>query len=154
MYELQLTNSDLLCQVSKEDYIFCNFYTWHLKAKKYVYCNSNQLDKQPLHIVIAKRMKLIFVEIDHIDRNKLNCQRNNLRSATKSENMMNRESTYVSGYRGVTWNKRLNKWQVIVVKDKKKHYFGLHDNIKIAALVYNKYAEKLFGNFAILNKVI
>jgi len=153
VFELTLTNSELKAQVSEEDLIYCLFYTWHLKDGKYVYCNSVQLDKQPLHIIIASRMRLVFTAIDHADRNKLNCRRDNLRVATGSQNMCNRVTVPACTYRGVTWEPKQQKWQVIVVKNRKKHRYGLYNDPKEAALVYKKSAALLHCQFAVLNEV-
>lgn len=66
---------------------------------------------------------------DHEDRNPLNNQRSNLRIAERAsaDNGQNRGpySSNTSGYRGVTWNKRLRKWQAQAVLNCKQHYLGL-----------------------------
>lgn len=52
--------------------------------------------------------------IDHINRNTLDCRKSNLRICTYSQNQMNQEVRLDSktGYRGVTWNKKRNTYQV------------------------------------------
>src|SRR6266851_8668054 len=51
-------------------------------------------------------------ETDHHDRNTLNNRRYNLRKATKSQNRNNQKirSDNKSGYKGVSWDNRKNKW--------------------------------------------
>ena len=51
-------------------------------------------------------------EIDHVDRNKLNNQRDNLVLTTRSSNMHNRSATKKSltGVKGVTWDKHRQQW--------------------------------------------
>ena len=51
--------------------------------------------------------------VDHIDGNKFNCQRHNLRRATKSQNALNSigHKDSKSGYRGVSKYSCAGKWQ-------------------------------------------
>jgi hypothetical protein len=50
---------------------------------------------------------------DHIDHNKLDNRRENLRLVTHAENMQNQSSTRnsSSGYRGVSWDSNTGKWR-------------------------------------------
>jgi hypothetical protein len=92
-------------------------------------------------------------EVDHADRNGLNCSRANLRKCTHSENAANakRMSTNTSGYRGVYWNKEVGCWYAQVVKDKRRSYMGCFRDIEAAARAYDKKAIELFGEFARTN---
>ena len=87
--------------------------------------------------------------VDHIDGNKLNCTRENLRLCSTSENMANRKGSGKSKYRGVT-NKD-NRWYANCKKDKINYYLGTFETEKEAAEAYNKKAKELHKNFAILN---
>jgi uncharacterized membrane protein YiaA len=64
-----------------------------------------------------------------------------------------KQTNNTSGYRGVTYHKKLDKWQATIVLNKKHYYLGIFCNIKEAALAYNKKAKELFGKFAVLNEV-
>lgn len=66
--------------------------------------------------------------VDHVDRDPMNNQRANLRSATKAQNAQNLgvRSDNSSGERGVFWHKRAGKWQAQATLDGKHHYLGLH----------------------------
>lgn len=73
--------------------------------------------------------------IDHIDNEPLNNTRENLRAITQSQNLQNRkgaDSDNRTGVRGVSWNKRCEKYQVYVVVGGKHHFFGYFDNKKEA----------------------
>jgi hypothetical protein len=54
-----------------------------------------------------------LAEIDHIDRDKLNNQIENLRLVTCRQNMQNR-ALGSTGIRGVSWNKRIGRYQARV----------------------------------------
>ena len=88
--------------------------------------------------------------IDHINGNALDNRISNLRLASKSENGANRSKTLSnkSGFKGVSWHKKANKWVAQVTKDYKLYYLGLYENIDDAKIAYREAAEKLFGEFA------
>jgi len=94
--------------------------------------------------------------IDHINHNTLDNRKCNLRICTRSNNAMNmrkpKKSNSLSKYKGLSWNVKLNKWTVRVMKDYKNYYFGLFISEKDAAIEYNKRAIELFGKFAKLNE--
>lgn len=74
--------------------------------------------------------------VDHIDRNPLNNRRSNLRITTQSRNMMNStiSSDNTSGTKGISFDKKLEKWHAYISKDKKRIHLGyfycLEDAIK------------------------
>lgn len=94
------------------------------------------------------------VQIDHIDGNPLNNQRNNLRIATNSQNQQNRRKHLKcsSKYKGVSLDKRRGKWSSYIRIDKLKFLGYFHSEIE-AAKAYNEAAKKYFGEFAKLNNI-
>ena len=80
---------------------------------------------------------------DHIDRDGLNNTRANLRSADKRLNSLNRwvQTNNTSGYKGVSWNKALGKWESSVWEYRKKRVLGYFDDLEDAAAARAK-AEK------------
>ena len=92
-------------------------------------------------------------EIDHIDLNRSNNAWCNLREATKSQNQANRKPkpNSSSRYLGVSWNKQLNKWHVVLSKNKKLMHLGYFDCEITAALFYDAAALDFHGEFANLN---
>lgn len=91
---------------------------------------------------------------DHIDRNGLNCQKHNMRVCAKSQNVFNQRKqvrpTY-SRYKGVTWDKRLSKWQVQIGFNHKRRKLGRFSDEEDAAKAYDAAAVSLFGEFANCN---
>jgi hypothetical protein len=88
--------------------------------------------------------------IDHINHVKSDNRVENLREATLSQNQMNtkKPSTNTSGYKCVTWNKRCQKWQAIIIKNRKTAFYGLYDDINIAANEIILARERVHGSFA------
>ena len=93
------------------------------------------------------------VDVDHRDGNKLNCQRNNMRLATKAQNQQNRRTKYagLSKFKGAHWDRSRGWWIARIRVDGKLKYLGIFDTDKEAGAAYNEAATKYFGDFAALN---
>ena len=92
------------------------------------------------------------MEIDHIDGNGRNNQRHNLRFATRSQNSVNRKRfSGLSRFKGVSWDLRLNLWEVRFKFNKIRHFGGRFKGEIEAAKQYDKIAKKFGGEFACLN---
>ena len=91
--------------------------------------------------------------VDHINLNKLDNRRDNLRYATKSENNSNTKirKNNSSGYTGVYRNG--DSWSARLDKDGQVVYFETFITKEEAALGYNKAALKYHGYFAKLNVI-
>jgi hypothetical protein len=92
---------------------------------------------------------------DHVNHDGLDNRRSNLRPATHAQNLHNqrlRDGTS-SRYKGVTWHKRLGKWQAGLTIDSRYIYLGLYAGEEEAALAYNTAALEAFGDYAWLNPV-
>lgn len=96
------------------------------------------------------------MEVDHINGNKLDNRRSNLRVCTRSENAKNRRlsKSNKSGYHGVhyaTTEKRRKRWAASIRVNGKKKYIGRFFTLAEAVMAYNKSALKYHGKFATLN---
>lgn len=93
--------------------------------------------------------------VDHINRDKLDNRKSNLRIATRSENNANRRSfkNSTSQYKGVHWNKKSSLWEAAIRKEGKQVSLGMYESELAAASAYNDYARKLWGDFAVLNDI-
>lgn len=87
--------------------------------------------------------------IDHIDGNRSNNSKDNLRISNNSTNAYNRKTYNKTGFRGVF--KQNNRYKSIIGYNNKLHHLGYFSTKEEAALAYDKAALYYFGEFAILN---
>jgi len=92
-------------------------------------------------------------QVDHWDTNGLNNQRENLRSATESQNKQNchARSSNTSGYKGVYWHTKSEKWCAQAKLNGQNIYLGIWDTPEKAARAYDRFAYKHYGDFSRLN---
>ena len=95
------------------------------------------------------------LEVDHINLNKSDNRRSNLRICTRTENIINRlvQRNNSSGFKGVVWHKRIEKFQARIGVGKKRLHLGYFDNALDAAKAYNNSAKQYHGQFSILNEI-
>lgn len=89
-------------------------------------------------------------EIDHINHDRLDNSFANLRPASRVENQGNkvRQSNNKSGFKGVSRERRRNKWVAEIRRGNTRLYLGQYDDINHAAEAYRIAASKLYGEFA------
>ncbi|ATO12207.1 AP2 domain-containing protein [Bacillus velezensis] len=152
--EISLSNGGI-CLVSEEDFDGLSKYKWHRRssdgyAARTVY-NDGKFKTVRMHREIMNPPKG-FV-IDHINRDRLDNRRDNLRIATASQNIANsiKPSTNSSGYKGVQYRKDQGRWRACIRVNKKPISLGQYDSAEKAARAYNAAAIKYFGEYARLN---
>jgi len=147
MKHIILSNGSLV-EVDEDWYLFGCF-NWCAYTNKHQYAKRRVRGIDAiLHIEIAKLMGLQG-RIDHIDRNSLNCQRSNLRSATRSQNQMNTSmySNNTSGYKGVSISSSGHAYGAEIYKDSVRTFLGYFPTAIEASIAYEKAARVLFGQF-------
>lgn len=89
-------------------------------------------------------------QIDHINGIKDDNRLSNLRESTHSENAMNRgvQKNNTSGYKGVSYVKKIMKWQAVIKINKKQKFIGHFDTPYLAHLAYKEASEKTHGTFS------
>ena len=93
--------------------------------------------------------------VDHINHNKSDNRKNNLRLATRSQNIQNRGiiPNNTSGVTGVHWHNHTKKWKAEIEVNKRKIYIGVFKE-KEDAIKARKEAEvKYFGEYAFKEQV-
>jgi len=151
MKTIQLTKG-YVALVDDEDYRSVIKYSWYIQNHTCIYAArriNSTLGSEYLHNFLMSPPKGFTV--DHIDRNGLNCQRYNMRLATRSQQNANRERPYNSTtlYRGVYKSK--NRWIAKLGYNGTRYYAGSFESIEDAARAYDKLAKQHHGEFAVLN---
>lgn len=147
----------LVALVDDEDSDLAN-YKWHTVggyAIRYLY--TPKRIRVPMHrIVLERKMgrKLQPDEAtDHIDRNRANNTRNNLRVVTHTQNMRNKTKCdgTSSQYLGVSLQKKAGKWTAYIRLNGRLKHLGLFNKELDAAIAYDLAAHWYFGEYASLN---
>lgn len=103
----------------------------------------------PLHRFVNKTP--IGFQTDHINRNKLDCRRCNLRTCTAKENYRNRKFKSKLGYTGVIEHRNHKRYQARIILNGKFKHLGMFSTPIEAAKAYDFAAIKYYGEFASLN---
>ena len=156
MKEIQLTQGKVT-KVSDEDYDDLMKYKWQydlLSNGKDGYARRWNPDGSNIRMhrhILGLTDPSIYV--DHIDRDKLNNQRENLRIATFAQNSQNvpkSKENPSSKYKGVT--KRINRWIARCGNGEGGYiYIGTFATEQEAAEAYNKKVLEVYGEGCFLN---
>lgn len=113
-------------------------------------CINGKLYKAHRLAWLATYGELPTHQIDHINKITYDNRIINLRLATQTENNCNtkirRDNS--SGYKGITFDKRTNKWRAFIHFNKKTFRLGRFSNIMDAVNVVKEKRKELHGEFA------
>jgi hypothetical protein len=128
--------------------------TWYITAHGYARCmQENKTGYHFLHHMIMGFRTSEVMTIDHINMNKLDNRKCNLRHVSKSLNQVNRDKrsgNYKSTFKGVS---SLGKyWRAYININKKRHELGSYASEVDAARAYNLFVIKNIGNNYALNR--
>jgi hypothetical protein len=106
-----------------------------------------------LHTFLLGRRNGMYV--DHINGDKSDNRRANLRWASPTESAWNLgiSSRNTSGFKGVHWNVRNQQWQANIRAHNRQFFLGWFSNREEAALAYNEAAKELHGKYACINPI-
>ena len=160
MKKIELTKGKFTL-VDDEDYDFLMRWKWqymnvgYAGRSKYAGMKNGKEFNECLYIHRLVTNAEKGFEVDHIDHDKLNNQKKNLRVVTSSQNKMNGNSRVgsTSKYKGVSWDAKNNKWQAGIHYEGKKVFLGRFNSEDDAAEAYNKKAGEVFGEYARYNEV-
>lgn len=141
--------------VDDVDFEFVSQWAWHLSGK---------YAARQVRIKGTKRKRTLYLhrlitgcpeglEVDHIDGDKTNCQRYNLRTATQGQNATNRRKRAgtSSQFKGVSWYTKIGKWRAYYNRNGRTLYLGNFDDEEAAARAYDAAARVHYGEYARLN---
>jgi len=149
MKKIPLTRNSFAL-VDNEDFEYLSQWHWFLSGKGYAERYNGQ-KKSPIkmHSQIMNTPNGLFC--DHINGNRLDNRKSNLRLVTNQQNLCNRgkASNNTSGYKGVSF--QCKKWYAKITSFGKQHHLGSFKEKIDAARAYDKAAKELHGEFARLN---
>lgn len=139
--------------VDKQDWNKFGSIGWSYdKSVGYINKSNYYGKKIYLHRLITNCPK--DMQVDHINKNKLDNRQINLRIVDKYQNNLNRDKPHrktSSIYKGVYWHKINLNWATNISKGGKKYVCGSYDNQVDAAIAVDKKLKELFGIYSQLN---
>lgn len=158
-YALVPISDGSYAKVDVEDFDKVSRYHWHKDnagyARTNIWGNNRKVAAPRMHrIVLGVTDRKLHV--DHINGDKLDNRKANLRVVTASQNLMNRgpQANNASGYKGVYWIKEKRKWRAEIAYSGIRKHLGYFTNVHDAARAYNEAARKYHGQHAYQNEII
>ena len=156
MKKIKLKNG-ILVKIDDDDFEYISKYKW---CSNGLYaCRANYTNKKTvllMHTVILGKSPKGKC-IDHINGNRFDNRKCNLRFVTHSQNSMNRvrniNSNNKSGYRGVHWSKKMKQWRASIGYKNKTIYIGVFRTPELAFEAYCKASQKYHKEFGITRKI-
>jgi len=144
-----LVDSDMVEALSK--------HKWHI-VSGYAMTNIRQPDGSWRSVAMHRIVNGTpdGLETDHINRERLDNRRCNLRTATRAQNARNVDNVEGSEvkYKGVRKKVRADSklpYEARINRNGKRHSLGHFATAREAALVYDNAARVMFGEYAVLN---
>jgi hypothetical protein len=150
---LPVSNGKAWAKVSPEDYERLAQYRWLLYGNGYAFrwTPRNHYARKAIMMHREVTNAPAGQEVDHINSDKLDNTRGNLRFATREQNQQRARSgpRSSSGYRGVRLTK--GRWAARVRHSKREISLGTYDTREEAARAYDAAALRIYGPLAFVN---
>lgn len=157
--KIPLSNSLDFLLIDEEDFDKVKKHKWKKSSRGYATVllwrkeNGRKIGKStPIHQLIFKPEEGKLV--DHINRNKLDNRKENLRSVTAQQNMWNKASTrafHSSKYKGVSFCDQTKKWKATLSINGKRKTLGRFNEEEDAAMVFDYHAQQIHGEYGYYN---
>lgn len=139
--------------VDDDDYEYLSQYKWRCDATGYARYSVYSKPKRTILTILMHRLILNTpdgFDTDHINGDRLDNRRSNLRLATCQQNSANsRGHGRASIFKGVGFQHGL--WRAQIGIDQNVRHLGVFATQRAAAQAYNEAATQYFGEFARLN---
>lgn len=134
-------------KVDLDDFDRVKEYCWHFSGK-YARGLVGGVEVALHRFILAVSGK---GEVDHINRDKLDNRKSNLRIVNRQQNQMNvaPRKDSLTGLKGVSPHR--DKFQARIYVNGSQNFLGVFDTQEEAALAYDRAAEELFGEVAFKN---
>lgn len=119
-------NSKLRIKVDDEDYPLLSRFKWFITAAGYAKTHIRGMKQVSMHHLVYGAIENVSLVIDHLNRDKLDNRKSNLRLCTQSANNKNRKC------KGYTYDTKLNKYRVRYMGE----FYGRYDTEEEAKRVY------------------
>ena len=150
MKEIQLSQSKIAI-VDDEDFnhlLSCG--RWSITDNGYAF--NSKLKFMHRYLFKMHNKNIDGKLIDHINGNKLDNRKDNLRECSNSENLHNSKppKTNTSGYKGVRWCKKSNRWTAAIQINYKTISLGSFEHKRDAAIAYD-IISKIYFDFRLID---
>lgn len=149
--------------VDDEMYPILSLYKWHLGVSGYPVGYIKEIYSYGMNANILMHNMIMGIPLkgystDHINRDKLDNRKENLRTVSSSINTLNRNNRVAtSKYRGVhydKWNCCAGKnWVAQININKRRKSLGYFRTEIEAAIAYNAKSLEVYGEYAVLNNI-
>lgn len=153
-YTIRLTNCNEVVLLDEADYLEYKMYYWSKGSGGYAVkafrVGSNRWRPKALHKFLMGDLGIV----DHINGDRLDNRRANLRVTNRTGNNRNtgKKKNGTSSFKGV--GRYRGRWRARIMVNRKEIHLGAFLNEQQAALAYNKAAMMYFGEFARVNVLV
>jgi hypothetical protein len=149
MKYIELTQG-MTAMVDDEDFDQLNQLSWYFQGKY-----AARIDRRNGRRTIFYMHRIITKvsdgqHVDHINGDRLDNRKANLRIATRSQNQWNRgpSKNSTSGHKGVYWHKIRLQWMAAIEANGKRFYLGYFDSKSDAINAHKQAADFHHGEFS------
>jgi hypothetical protein len=150
MLFLELTNNEQLAIIDEDTPLSITEKRWRLSPDGYVRTGAMNIS---LHREIMGLRGFDGAYVDHVNGNRLDNRKSNLRLCNSTENSFNKSITSrnKTGYKGVSPYPSRGAFRVVISANRRYYHIGYFYCPLEAARAYDKAAKELHGEFARLN---